>query len=81
MISSNPATGNLAARDCGDLNTRTFSVLDVLQEYRSHTIISVTCDEVAIFTISGHRLIYRGEASCVPITPEIESDLSSQVNK
>ncbi|WLE58843.1 hypothetical protein GIY62_17305 [Burkholderia plantarii] len=92
-ISSNPATGNPAAiaRGMASLNTRQATVLEQLPEFGSKAIIAknfgqndlaaltaATGDEFAMFTTGGRRLVFRGNAESVPITPEIASNLAGQ---
>jgi hypothetical protein len=90
-IAANPATGNPAAiaRGLGQLNTRQTAVLEQLPEYGSSTITqksfgqrdiaaltAETGNEFAMFTTGGRRLIYRGDANSVPITPEMAEQLA-----
>lgn len=92
-IASNPATGYPAAiaRGMGDLNSRQLTALDQLPEVGSNTIVhkssgrkdlsaltAATGDEFAMFSTGGRRLIYRGDATSVPITSEIGADLAAQ---
>jgi hypothetical protein len=92
-IASNPATGNPAAisRGFGQLNTRQATVLGQLPEYGSSTIVpksfgqgdiaaltAQTGDEFAMFSTGGRRLIYRGDASSVPIAPELAEQLAAR---
>ncbi|MFC4158796.1 hypothetical protein [Chitinimonas lacunae] len=92
-IASNPATGNPAAisRGMGTLNTRQAAVLEQLPDYGSQLITSKnfgqrdlaaltasTGDEFAMFSTGGRRLLIRGDATSVPITPEMATDLASQ---
>ena len=92
-IASNSANGNPAAiaRGIGDLNSRQTAVLEELSGVGSRTITSkaigqndlaaltaATGDEFAMFTTGGRRLVIRGDATSVPITPELATDLASQ---
>ncbi|SFV14459.1 SpvB/TcaC N-terminal domain-containing protein [Pseudoduganella namucuonensis] len=92
-IASKLATGNPAAiaRGMGELNSRQIAALDKLPEFGSNTIVhksfgqkdlaaltAATGDEFAMFSTGGRRLIYRGDATSVPITPEIAQNLAKQ---
>jgi hypothetical protein len=83
-IASNPATGNPAAisRGFGALNSRQAAVLEQLPEFGSSTVAhksfgqrdlsaltAATGDEFAMFSTGGRRMIFRGDASSVPINP------------
>jgi YD repeat-containing protein len=92
-IAANPANGNPAAivRGLGTLNARQAAVLGQLPEYGSKAVVhksfgqkdlaaltAATGDEFAMFSTGGRRLIYRGNAEKVPITPEIGKALAGQ---
>ena len=66
-------------------------MLEQLPEFGSNTIVhksfgqkdlaaltAATGDEFAMFTTGGRRLIYRGDASTVPITPDLAPDLAGR---
>ncbi|MDM4770224.1 LysM peptidoglycan-binding domain-containing protein [Solimonas sp. SE-A11] len=92
-IAANAATGNPAAisRGFGALSSRQSGVLEQLQEFGSSAIVhksfgqqdlaaltAATGDEFAMFSTGGRRLIFRGDATSVPITPDMGSQLASQ---
>lgn len=92
-IAANSARGNPSAifRELGKLNSRQAAVLEKLPEFGSNVIVSksfgqrdltaltaATGDEFAMFSAGGRRLIYRGDAGSVPITPELGEKLSAQ---
>lgn len=92
-IASNPAMGNPAAisRGFGALNSRRAAVLEQLPEFGSSTVAhksfgqrdlsaltAATGDEFAMFSTGGRRMIFRGDASSVPINPEMASQLAGQ---
>jgi hypothetical protein len=92
-IASNAATGNPAAiaNGLGQLNTRQATVLRQLPEYGASTIVpksfgqrdiaaltAETGDEFAMFSTGGRRLVYRGDANSVPITPELAEQLAAR---
>lgn len=66
-------------------------MLGQLPEYGSSTIVpksfgqgdiaaltAQTGDEFAMFSTGGRRLVYRGDASSVPITPELAEQLAAR---
>lgn len=92
-IAASSASGNPAAivRGFGSLNSRQAAVLDMLPEFGSRALVNKkfgqrdlaaltaeTGEEFAMFSSGGRRLVIRGNAESVPITPDIAARLGEQ---